>query len=137
MKQPITFVYDAISERSTQQAGLDVLAAGGTMVTVSPVGSQVEGKEAIFVVGLLTAPAHLKLLETVYSTKLSGWLEEGTIKVSFISGGTQQASSLLIWQPNRVEYLPGGLGAIVAGLKRLENNEVSGVKLVVHPQDPE
>lgn len=118
-KQPIPFVYDAISERSTQQAGLDVLADGGTMVTVSPVDSQVEGKEAIHVVGLLTAPAHLKLLETLYSTKLSGWLEEGIIK------------------PNRVEYLPGGLGAIVAGLKRLENNEVSGVKLVVHPQDLE
>lgn len=53
------------------------------MVTVQPVGSQVEGKEALQVVGLLTAPAHLKLLETLYSTKLAGWLEEGTIKVSF------------------------------------------------------
>ncbi|EDR03259.1 uncharacterized protein LACBIDRAFT_253472 [Laccaria bicolor S238N-H82] len=118
--QPILFVYDAISERDTQQAGLDILAAGGTMVTVLPaVGSQVEGKEIIHVAGLLKAPAHLTLLETLYGTKLSGWLEEGTIK------------------PNRVEYLPGGLGGIVAGLKRMEDNEVSGVKLVVNPQDTE
>ena len=39
------------------------------------------------------------------------------------------------YQPNRVEVVPGGLAAIPAGLKRLEKNEVSGAKLVVHPQE--
>ena len=36
----------------------------------------------IHVVALLMAPPHLKLLETLYGKKLSGWLEEGVIKGS-------------------------------------------------------
>ncbi|KAF8992290.1 chaperonin 10-like protein [Cyathus striatus] len=32
-------------------------------------------------------------------------------------------------------FVPGGLNGIVDGLKRLENNQVSGVKLVVHPEE--
>jgi NADPH:quinone reductase-like Zn-dependent oxidoreductase len=32
--QSIPFVFDAIGDRSTQQAGLDILAPGGTLVTV-------------------------------------------------------------------------------------------------------
>lgn len=41
----------------------------------------------------------------------------------------------MIVQPNRVEVLPGGLAGIPAGLERLEKDLVSGVKLVVRPQD--
>jgi hypothetical protein len=40
-----------------------------------------------------------------------------------------------IFQPNRVEVLPGGLGGIVDGLERLGNKQVSGVKLIVRPQE--
>ena len=38
-------------------------------------------------------------------------------------------------QPNRTEVLPGGLEGVVAGLERLRNKQVSGVKLVVLPQE--
>lgn len=38
-------------------------------------------------------------------------------------------------QPNRVEVLPNGLEGIVDGLERLRNNQVSGTKLVAHPQE--
>lgn len=38
-------------------------------------------------------------------------------------------------QPNKAEVVPGGLNGIVPGLERLKNNEVSAVKLVVHPQE--
>jgi hypothetical protein len=31
--------------------------------------------------------------------------------------------------------LPGGLIGVIEGLKRLEENKVSGVKLVVHPEE--
>ena len=34
-----------------------------------------------------------------------------------------------------MEFLNGGLGAIPAGLDRMERDEVSGVKLVVNPQE--
>ena len=39
------------------------------------------------------------------------------------------------WQPNKVEVLPGGLEGIPDGLERLRNKGVSGVKLVVRPED--
>ena len=38
-------------------------------------------------------------------------------------------------QPNRTEVLAGGLNAIAGGLERLKNKQVSGIKLVVLPQD--
>ena len=36
-------------------------------------------------------------------------------------------------QPHKYQIVPGGLGGIVEGLKRLETGQVSGVKLVAHP----
>jgi NADPH:quinone reductase-like Zn-dependent oxidoreductase len=80
--QSIPFVFDAIGDRSTQQAGLDILAPGGTLVTVLAEKVKAQDKTMIHVVALLKAPPHLKLLETLYRKKLSGWLEEGVIKVS-------------------------------------------------------
>jgi hypothetical protein len=38
-------------------------------------------------------------------------------------------------QPNRVEVVPGGLGGIETGLKKLAENKVSGKKLVVRVQE--
>lgn len=79
--QSIPFVFDAIGDRSTQQAGLDILAPGGTLVTVLVEKVKAHDKTMLHVVALLTAPPHLKLLETLYGKKLSGWLAEGVIKV--------------------------------------------------------
>ena len=80
--QSIPFVFDAIGNGSTQQAGLDILEPGGTLVTVLAEKVKAEDKTMIHVVALLMAPPHVKLLETLYGKKLSGWLEEGVIKVS-------------------------------------------------------
>ena len=38
-------------------------------------------------------------------------------------------------EPNRIEVVPGGLNGIREGLDRLKANKVSGIKLVVHPQE--
>jgi len=38
-------------------------------------------------------------------------------------------------QPNKVEVLSGGLNGIAGGLKMMENNQVSGVKLVARPDE--
>ena len=75
-------MFDAIGDGSTQQAGLDILEPGGTLVTVLAEKVKAQEKTMIHVVALLNAPPHLKLLETLYGKKLSGWLEEGVIKVS-------------------------------------------------------
>lgn len=40
-------------------------------------------------------------------------------------------------QPNRVEVLPGGLDGVESGIKRLRDNLVSGMKLVVRPGETE
>lgn len=42
---------------------------------------------------------------------------------------------LVVLQPNRYEVLPNGLEGIPSGLERLKKGEVSGTKLVAHPQD--
>jgi hypothetical protein len=39
------------------------------------------------------------------------------------------------YQPNRYEVLLGGLGGIAEGLRRLQNGEVSGVRLVARPDN--
>ena len=41
----------------------------------------------------------------------------------------------IAYKPNRVHFLRGGLLGIVEGLRRMEYNRVSGVKLVVHPEE--
>ena len=74
--------FDAIADRPTQQAGLNILAPGGTLVTVLAEKVKAQNKTMIHVAALLTAPPHLKLLETLSGKKLSGWLEEVVIKVS-------------------------------------------------------
>lgn len=115
--QPITIIFDSISNAETQQAGLDLLAPRGTIVVITPPTIKSDEKEILRIMGQLSTPTYVELFQTLYGQKLAGLLEKGLIK------------------PNRVEVLSGGLAAIPAGLKRLEKNEVSGAKLVVHPQE--
>jgi len=116
--KPIQFVYDSVSVPATQQAGLDLLASGGRLALVLPPAVKIpEDKSISAVFGVITHPQNKELLETLYHDKISGWLEKGIIK------------------PNKVEVLPDGLKGIVDGLKRMENDQVSGLKLVAHPQE--
>jgi len=116
--EPIKHVYDSLSVQETQQPGYDLLASGGTLIIVLPSAVQniVSDKSIAWVQGFLKNPANRDALRTLYSN-VTGWLENGTLK------------------PNKVEIVSGGLNGIAEGLKRLENNQVSGVKLVVHPQE--
>lgn len=112
--KPISIVFDAVSSADTQQAGVDVLAAGGKLITVTPVSVKAEDKEIIYVVG--SASLHPELLTSLYGKELYGFLERGVLK------------------PSNHEII-GGLAAIPEGLNRLQNNQVSNTKLVAHPQD--
>ncbi|TFK17067.1 hypothetical protein FA15DRAFT_698571 [Coprinopsis marcescibilis] len=99
---PLKLVYDAIAVPETQHL-------------VLPAAEQPEDNKTIIgAVALKTLPFHIKVLCELY-TKLSGWLEDGSIK------------------PNWVEKLPNGLSRIVEGLQRSEEDKVSGIKLVVLP----
>ncbi|KAF8575474.1 GroES-like protein [Ramaria rubella] len=110
-------VYDAVSE-DTQEQAWNILASNGTLILVLP-GKEVlkngeDGKKHISIFG--NVHIQRELGKSLYAN-LTGLLQSGKIK------------------PNRVEVIPGGLGGIVSGLKRMEENKVSGVKLVVRPQE--
>jgi len=112
---PINHVYDAISSGETQQIGHDILAPEGQMIiVVAPNLKKIEGKTVIHVLALLALPQNREILEELY-TKLTELVAEGLVK------------------PNRHQVLSGGLGGIVQGLQQLQNDQVSGLKLVGRP----
>ncbi|KAG6827875.1 hypothetical protein H0H92_010144 [Tricholoma furcatifolium] len=115
--KPLEIVYDAVSVPDTQATGYSLLSDGGSLVIVlAPTIKAEEGKHIFHITGMWSFP-HSKDLGAKFYNSLSALLETGEIK------------------PNRVEVVSGGLGGILDGLKRLELDQVSGVKLVVHPQE--
>ncbi|KAG6834121.1 hypothetical protein H0H93_011802, partial [Arthromyces matolae] len=111
----IDIVYDAISLADTQQTGNDLLVPNGSLITVLNLAiTKREDVQHIQVGGILKLPQNKELLEDLYAN-LPQLLEEGKIL------------------PNRFQVLSGGLEGIIGGLQKLENNQVSGVKLVARP----
>ena len=115
---PISVVYDAISLPDTQAVGYALLAPNGQLLTVLPstIKDTTEGRSVVAVVGVVQLPYNVEFSKVLLA-QLPAWLESGEIK------------------PLRVEVIPGGLGGITAGLDKLKNNQVSGAKLVVRPQE--
>ncbi|PIL24398.1 hypothetical protein GSI_14151 [Ganoderma sinense ZZ0214-1] len=116
-------VYDAISTPDTLAVAYALTAQGGSLVIVTVAeGLNAKAKED----GKAMHMAHGQFMTAfnhdigrMLLDALPALLESGDIK------------------PNRTEILPGGLNAVPGGLQRLKNNQVSGVKLVVHPEDTE
>ncbi|KAF8072225.1 hypothetical protein FPV67DRAFT_927421 [Lyophyllum atratum] len=115
----IEIVYDAVSVPETQEAGYSILADGGHLLLVTPATVKAtRGKGITSVLSIWTLPYTRELgvrFTSYYVCEIS--LNEG------------------ILQPNRVEVLSGGLRGIAGGLDRLRADLVSGVKLVVRPQE--
>ncbi|KAJ3510388.1 hypothetical protein NLJ89_g4708 [Agrocybe chaxingu] len=115
--KPLEIIYDAVSLPDTQKVAHDLLVPGGDLVVVmNPEITPTDGKSVMFVFAMAVLPHNRKLCIEMY-TRLTQWLQEGVIK------------------PARVEVLPGGLAAVTGGLSRLENGQVSGRKLIIHPQE--
>lgn len=81
----ITIIYDAISEKDTQNAAYDILAPGGTLVVVMPSAIE-EGKvdsrkSVIMVYGSLHDPSQEELGKSL-CRHLPSLLESGEIKVN-------------------------------------------------------
>lgn len=112
----IMLAFDAISLPDTQQTAHDIVATGGTIITVTK--PQVENKHEDKVVqqvfGICNLPPNRELGKS-FMPVLTQWLADGIIK------------------PNAVEVVPGGLNGVSSGLQRLKDNLVSDKKLVVHP----
>ncbi|KAF5372165.1 hypothetical protein D9758_005050 [Tetrapyrgos nigripes] len=117
----IDVVFDAVGSDETQQAGYDALLNGGKMV-VTMFLSQIkgksdgDGKKVLGVIGNVQREENREFGRTI-ARKLSNLVKEGIIV------------------PNRYDVLPDGLNGITEGLGRIKNNKVSGVKLVVYPQE--
>jgi len=114
---PIDIIYDAVSTKETQTQALDIIAPGGQVISV--LGVQVDqanypDKHITEIHGNVYDPNVRALGVSLYS-KVTGLLASGALKT------------------NRVELIPNGLAGIPVGLKKLERDEVSGVKLVVKP----
>ncbi|KAH8101000.1 GroES-like protein [Cristinia sonorae] len=117
---PVKIVYDAISIESTQTVAYDVLSPGGILIIVLnpliPKEKLTSDKKVINTYGTVHAELNRKFGQGLYSN-LTNLFKSGDYK------------------PNPVEALPGGLTGIIEGLERLQNDKVSGRKLVAHPQE--
>ncbi|OAX39655.1 GroES-like protein [Rhizopogon vinicolor AM-OR11-026] len=115
----IGIVYDAISLPETQLMGWGLLAENGTLILTHDVlvkEDENKGRKAARAFGSPHAPQNQELSRSSWAM-VEKWLSEGTI------------------QPNKYEVLPNGLEGIIGGLERLKNGQVSGTKLVAHPQE--
>ncbi|KAG2361294.1 chaperonin 10-like protein [Suillus spraguei] len=116
---PIGLIYDAISLPETQSVAWELLANDGTLIVTLPASVKEDegrGRKVVNTSGLSHIPENQELCRSSWAM-VETWLSEGTIK------------------PNKYEVLPNGLEGIVGGLERMELGQVSGTKLVVHPQE--
>ncbi|KAI0692524.1 GroES-like protein [Cytidiella melzeri] len=115
---PIKVVYDAISEKATQDEAYEVLAPGGSFILVLPFAieeSKVDNtKEVVQVFGSVHDPNQRATGVSLYKS-LTGLLESGEVK------------------PNNVEIVPNGLAGIPDALEKLKSGKVSATKLVAQP----
>jgi hypothetical protein len=119
----------------TQSVAWELLANNGTLViTLPPSVKEDEGKgrKVIEAFGNPHAPKNQELCSSSWAV-VEKWLSEGTIQVC--SAITHLDLCLTVMQPNKHEVLPNGLKGIIGGLQRMRLGQVSGTKLVAHPQE--
>ncbi|KXS14295.1 GroES-like protein [Gonapodya prolifera JEL478] len=127
---PLAFVYDSISDKSTQKLSVSILqataTAGSHVVTVgrpdeeaAKQGQEQEPKVTIRnILGLGSSPALRHLSEPM---------------VKFL-GGEEGVVAKGLYVPNRPLVVPGGLSAVEAALEKNKKG-VSGEKVVFRPQE--
>ncbi|KAG1870731.1 chaperonin 10-like protein [Suillus subalutaceus] len=116
---PFRIVFDAISLPETQSVEWRLLAQNGIIVLTLPASvkeDEGKGHKTIYING----DPHLPYTHELFCNSwamVETWLLEGII------------------QPNNHEILPNGLEGVIGGLERVGMGQVSGVKLVAHPQE--
>ena len=139
---PIEVVYNIATMRSKEglEETWELVAPGGTLIIAMPPPPPAYLKEKhtdryiANVFGDYRFSGNDALGQSLYA-KLTDLLEDGSIKVraSFVRKFCTRLT--LSFQPNRVEVLPNGLHGIAEGFQKLQENKVSGVKLVARPQE--
>ncbi|KAG8687885.1 hypothetical protein FRC08_011720, partial [Ceratobasidium sp. 394] len=120
---PVSLILDTISVPSTQKLAVEVLTKlpttpdahlAGVLPLDASLQKEIEGKVTLN--NIFGSSHAFKELSIPYWRILSKWIEEGNIV------------------PNHVQVVDGGLSGIPEALD-LSRKGVSGVKLVVHPQE--
>ncbi|KZV71137.1 medium-chain dehydrogenase/reductase like protein [Peniophora sp. CONT] len=117
---PIKYVYNAVSNTESNNAGWELLSSGGSMIIVLPPSPESaigtpgkddeNGRRLVFVHGAINEPCNYEFGAGLYAV-LTEMFEKGELK------------------PNKVEVIGKGLEAIPSGLEKLAKG-VSGAKLV-------
>ncbi|KAF9528412.1 chaperonin 10-like protein [Crepidotus variabilis] len=118
--KPVEIVFAALTNPETEKLAVSVLDKGGILISSNPDVSEIATKAEVKIAKVLASPSvpwNARLFTDFFTGKLTGWLERGDIK------------------PNRVEIVEGGLAGVVGALKKLEENAVSGTKLVARPPE--
>ncbi|KAG2361296.1 GroES-like protein [Suillus spraguei] len=116
---PIGVIYDAISLPETQSVAWELLANDGVLIVTlfaSVKEDEGKGRKVVHTFANPHAPQNEELCHRSWAL-VEKWLSEGTIK------------------PNKYEVLQNGLEGIIGGLERMRLGQVSGTKLVAHPQE--
>ncbi|KAI6021549.1 hypothetical protein BKA83DRAFT_29041 [Pisolithus microcarpus] len=119
---PIQLVFDAVGAESTQEVGYETLSGRWQYDYSTPLTDQGERREpqgGRLALRELASTCTIARLVLSLQNSLRKLIERGEIK------------------PNRVEVLPGSLDGVESGIKRLRDNLVSGMKLVVRPGETE
>ncbi|KAK1222299.1 hypothetical protein PQX77_014838 [Marasmius sp. AFHP31] len=112
----INYIYVTVNGAVTQ-AHVDLLAPGGILLS------------AIYV------PPEIKFTDGKKSVMSNGGARVYKEFGFGLMGGLGELLETGVIKPNRVEKIPRGLAGIPNGLVMLQNNQVSGVKLVVDPRE--
>ena len=80
---PLTYIFDAVSLKETQQTAYDLLAPGGTVAVVQQAlveADETSQKKVLMVYGTFHVP-EVRKLGAKFAKALTKWLAEGKIKV--------------------------------------------------------
>ncbi|KAI0711848.1 GroES-like protein [Cerioporus squamosus] len=120
--RPIELVYDAISVHETKDLGFELVAPGGSLIILIPEHADNHKFPSTKDVRVIEAFGEFSVPENrdfgaEFTVELEKLLRDGVIK------------------PGIPEVLEGGLNSVQQGLDRIKADQVSGRKLVVHPQE--
>jgi NADPH:quinone reductase-like Zn-dependent oxidoreductase len=132
---PLAFVFDAISAKTTQILGVQVLQTTGTenacLVTVHVVRPETVDQDAVELARSSQPAINIKQVLGIGSSPDLRYLSEPMAKAL---GGAEGYIAMGLVKPNKPHVVRGGLSAVEEALE-LNRSGVSGVKVVFCPNE--
>jgi threonine dehydrogenase-like Zn-dependent dehydrogenase len=132
---PLAFVFDAISAKTTQILGVQILqrteAENGCLVAVHVVRPETPDQDAVELAQSSQPAISIKQVLGIGSSPDLRYISE---PMAFAMGGADGYIATGLVKPNKPRVVPGGLSAIEEALE-LNRSGVSGVKVVFCPNE--